>query len=80
MRLFLSSYKFGGHEREFAKLARDKKRVAVIMNAVDWGDSARAAYSLEKQISILNSVGLEAGNNGVNNGVTIMGSNNGVSK
>jgi dipeptidase E len=60
MRLYLSSYKFGNYIEEFVKLVDEKKRVAVIMNAVDWGDPARVAMNLTAQIEKFKSLGLEA--------------------
>lgn len=60
MKLFLSSYKFGNHIKTFARLAGSGARVAVIMNAVDWGDVERAQASLETQIHSLNEVDLKA--------------------
>lgn len=60
MRLYLSSYKFGNYIEEFVKLVDEKKRVAVIMNAVDWGDPARVTMNLTAQIEKFKSLGLEA--------------------
>lgn len=60
MRLYLSSYKFGEHTDELVRLAGKNKRVAVIMNAVDFGDPDRAALSLDKQVTELRSLGFEA--------------------
>lgn len=60
MRLYLSSYKFGNFTDELVKLTGDNKRVAVIMNALDWGDPVRVTQSLEKQITTLTSLGFEA--------------------
>lgn len=60
MRLYLSSYKFGDHTDELVKLAGENKKVAVITNAVDYGDPERAAHSLKEQIIELNLLGFNA--------------------
>lgn len=60
MKLYLSSYKFGNFTNELVKLIGDNKRVAIIMNALDYGDPVRVQKSLEDQISTFKSMGLEA--------------------
>jgi dipeptidase E len=60
MKLYLSSYKFGGYLHELSKLVGENKRALVVMNAVDWGDPARAATSLAEQVAGLKSVGINA--------------------
>ncbi|MFA6076957.1 MAG: Type 1 glutamine amidotransferase-like domain-containing protein [Candidatus Paceibacterota bacterium] len=60
MKLYLSSYKFGNHPEKLAELAGSNKKVAVIMNAVDFGDKERQHNSLLAQIEKLNELGFEA--------------------
>lgn len=60
MKLYLSSYKFGNYTEELVKLGSNKKRVGVIMNAVDWSDDKeRVTKSLNDQIDVLKSLGFE---------------------
>jgi len=56
--MYLSSYKYGDHLEALKKLAHDAKRVAIIMNAVDFGDSERVAKSVEKIKSKFFELGL----------------------
>lgn len=60
MKLYLSSYKFGNFTNELVKLIGENKRVAIIMNALDYGDPVRVKKSLEDQISTFKSIGLDA--------------------
>lgn len=60
MKLYLSSYKFGNYTNELVKLVGDNKRVAIIMNALDYGDPIRINKSLVDQISTFKSLGLDA--------------------
>lgn len=60
MKLYLSSYKFGNHPEELAKLAGFNKKAVVIMNAVDFGDKERKALSTQNQIQQLNILGFKA--------------------
>lgn len=59
MKLYLSSYKFGNHLPELKRLMGEKKRVAVIMNAVDYGDPERQLLSYSQQAEELTRMGLE---------------------
>jgi dipeptidase E len=59
MRLYLSSYQIGNKPEELAKLVRDNKKVAVIMNAVDFGDAERVKVSYESQCDSLKKIGLQ---------------------
>jgi dipeptidase E len=60
MRLYLSSYKFGNHPEELAKLAGENKKTAVIANAADFGDKERRNQSTLDQIGRLTELGFEA--------------------
>lgn len=60
MKLYLSSYKFGNFTNELVKLIGENKRVAIIMNALDYGDPVRVKKNIEDQISIFKSLGLDA--------------------
>ena len=60
MKLYLSSYKFGNHPEKLTELAGSNKKVAVIMNAVDFGDKERQNNSLLAQIEKLKELGFEA--------------------
>ena len=60
MRLYLSSYKFGNYTDELVKLAGDNKKVAIITNAVDYGDRDRVLASLSEDIKVFNSLGFQA--------------------
>jgi len=60
MKLYLSSYKFGNHPEQLTGLAGNNKKVAVIMNAVDFGDKERQNNSLLAQIEKLKELGFEA--------------------
>lgn len=60
MKLYLSSYKFGNHPEKLTELAGSNKKVAVIMNAVDFGDKERQQNGLLAQIEKLNELGFEA--------------------
>lgn len=59
MKLYLSSYKFGNHLPELKRLMADKKRIAVIMNAVDYGDPERQQLSYSQQAEELIRIGLK---------------------
>lgn len=60
MKLYLSSYKFGNHPEQLTELVRNNKKVAVIMNAVDFGDKERQNNNLLIQIEKLKELGFEA--------------------
>jgi dipeptidase E len=60
MKLYLSSYKFGNHPKKLAELSGNNKKVAVIMNAVAFGDKERQNNSLLAQIEKLKEFGFEA--------------------
>jgi len=60
MKLYLSSYKFGNHPEKLAELAGSNKKVAVIMNAVDYGDKERQHNNLLVQIEKLKELGFDA--------------------
>jgi dipeptidase E len=60
MKLYLSSYKFGNHPEKLTELAGSNKKVAVIMNAVDFGDKERQNNSLLTQIEKLKELGFDA--------------------
>ncbi len=47
MRMYLSSYKFGEHKEALKELATDVKRVAIVMNALDFGDQERIAQTVK---------------------------------
>jgi len=60
MKLYLSSYRFGNHSERLAQLSNANKKVAVIMNAVDFGDKERQNNNLLAQIEKLKELGLNA--------------------
>jgi dipeptidase E len=60
MKLFLSSYRLGGGEKELKKLLGKAKRACIIMNAVDFEDASTRADKLAFEKSCLESVGLVA--------------------
>jgi dipeptidase E len=60
MKLYLSSYKFGNHPEKLTELAGSNKKVAVIMNAVDFGDKERQNNNLFTQIEKLKEFGFNA--------------------
>lgn len=60
MKLYLSSYKFGNHPEKLTELAGSNKKVAVIMNAVDFGDKERQHNGLLTQIEKLKELGFDA--------------------
>lgn len=59
MRMYLSSYKFGNHTDALKMLAFDVHRVAIIMNAVDFGGPERVTDSVEKTKVEFANLGLE---------------------
>ena len=60
MKLYLSSYKFGDHPEELAKLFGKNKKVAVITNALDFStDIERRKTSEQNQIQQLIQLGLD---------------------
>lgn len=59
MRLYLSSYKFGNHPEELARLVGANKRTFVIMNATDSVDDEWRAKSLQEQFRGLRDLGLD---------------------
>ena len=59
MRLFLASYRFGGHEQRFVDLIGTPGPIAVIANAVDsWSAPARAS-ALSSDVAPLQTLGFE---------------------
>ncbi len=46
MRMYLSSYKFGNHKDALKELATGVERVAIIMNALDFGDQDRVTQTV----------------------------------
>lgn len=60
MRMYLSSYKFGDHADELKRLAPDVRKVAIIANAIDFGDRDCVSESVEKAQDELATLGLQA--------------------
>ncbi|MDR6913060.1 dipeptidase E [Rhodococcus fascians] len=57
MRLFLSSYRFGGHSDEFARLTGPPADLAVIANAADAWPAAARESSLRSEFGPLRALG-----------------------
>jgi dipeptidase E len=60
MKLFLSSFRLGGGEKELKRLLGDAKSACIIMNAVDSEDDKTRADKLQFEKECLESVGLTA--------------------
>lgn len=60
MKLFLSSYFLGNHPDELAKLVDSNKKVGIIMNAADIYSNAKRPDYLEKEVTKMSAIGLEA--------------------
>ncbi len=61
MKLYLSSNGLGSEADKLASMLPDNKRAAVIFNALDFsGDSERKQATINREISALNQMGLEA--------------------
>lgn len=57
MRLYLSSYGIGNHPEELIKLVGDNKKVAIILNAIDFGTEEARKERLEREIKSLSDLG-----------------------
>ena len=60
MRLFLSSYRAGGHETELKKLIGDVRSVGVVTNAKDYKTASERKESVDEVFDFFRSTGIEA--------------------
>lgn len=59
MRLYLSSYGIGNHPEELVKLVGDNKKVALILNAIDFGTNEARKERLEIEVKNLAAIGFQ---------------------
>ncbi len=59
MRLFLSSYRTGGHDTEFLELLDGIKEIAVITNAKDYKSAEERKASVNEVMGYFSAIGLE---------------------
>jgi dipeptidase E len=59
MRLYLSSFRLGGHPERLVELAGRRRRVAVIANAMDDQPAEQRAAGVEREVSVLAQLALD---------------------